>query len=162
MARKEDLTSLDLEEINRFIFQDQDEPNYEGSDLEDAPTEVETSSDESDESFSVQDSPDKHPSSPVELLPRSYQCLEAVPEPDSSRGGPVVLLSRCPEQVISPFQGQRHLEAIPEPGPSHGGPVGLISRRPAQVISPSSDPSSLEGILIPVQSLGGPVGLISQ
>ena len=39
---------LNVEQINNVLFAGADEPNYEGSDIEDAPTEEELSSDSSD------------------------------------------------------------------------------------------------------------------
>ena len=145
MARRQDLDRVPEEEIYRIIFE-QEEPEEdpqnegfgiedEGSDIEDASTEVDTSSDSSYDESCSETSPVKEQF--VRLLPRGQRRQVGVPEPGQSRGGPEGFLSRRPQEVVSPSSGQPRVEANPVPGSSCSGPEVYPSRQPEEVVSPS-------------------------
>ena len=105
MARIRDLGNLPEEEIRNILFEHddpEDNPAIAGfsdeSDLEDAPTEIDTSSDSSSCSEA---SPVK--ARQIQLLPRGQERQQAAaPEPGSSRGRPEGILSRGSHRIFRP------------------------------------------------------------
>ena len=105
------------------------------SDLDDSPTEVDTSSDSSFVSTCSESSPVK--ARQIQLLPQGQERQQAASsEPGQSHGGSEGFLSRRPQEVISPSSDQPRLEADPVPGSIHSGPEGFLSRQSEEVISP--------------------------
>ena len=78
MARRQDKDSLNAQQINNVLFTGTDEANYEGSDIEDAPTEDELSSDFSDEDISGQVIPSRLPQPTPRLVPCSVNQVQVV------------------------------------------------------------------------------------
>ena len=99
MARIRDLDNLAEEEIRNILFEHDDPEDFaaiagfsDESDLEDAPTEIDTSSDSSFDSTCSEASPVK--ARQIQLLPRGQERQQAAaPEPGSSRGRPEGILS---------------------------------------------------------------------
>ena len=136
MARRQNLERVPQEEIYRIIFE-QDEPEEqpenagfgiedEGSNIEDASTVVDTSSDSSYDKSCSEMSPVKK--QVVRLLPRGQRRQVGVPQPGQSRGRPEGFLFLRPQEVVSPSSGQPRVEADPVPGLSRSEPEGYPSR----------------------------------
>ena len=134
MARIRDLGNVPEDEIQRIIFEHddpEDDPAIAGfeneSDLEDAPTEIDTSSDSLFDSTCSEASPVK--ARQIQLLPRGQERQQAAaPEPGSSRGRSEGILSRRPLKVFRPSSDRPGVEDDPSPGSSHSGLQGSISR----------------------------------
>ena len=134
MARIRDLGNLPEDEIRNMLFEHDDPEDLpaiagfsDESDLDDAPTEIDTSSDSSFDSTCSESSPVK--ARQIRLLPRGQERQQAAsPEPSSSHGRPEGIFSRGSHRIFRPSSDRPGVVADPVPGSSRSGPQGSLSR----------------------------------